>query len=68
METEIITSLTNNFESASHKTEEGISVWFARDLQQLLDHFTEVGKTMQILKNALQGIVNPEIFRVSKVY
>lgn len=38
METEIITSLTNNFESASHKTEEGISVWFARDLQQLLGY------------------------------
>ncbi|MGB5917541.1 MAG: DNA damage-inducible protein D, partial [Arcobacter sp.] len=38
MEREIITSLTNNFESASHKTEDGISFWFARDLQQLLGY------------------------------
>ena len=38
METEIIASLTNNFESVSQKTEDGIYVWFARDLQQLLGY------------------------------
>jgi len=38
METEIITSLTNNFESVSQKIEDGICVWFARDLQQLLGY------------------------------
>lgn len=38
METELINSLTNNFESFSHKTEDGVSFWFARDLQQLLGY------------------------------
>jgi DNA-damage-inducible protein D len=38
METDIITSLTNNFESVSSKTEDGIVFWFARDLQQLLGY------------------------------
>ncbi len=83
MQTEIITSLTNNFESVSHKTEDGISVWFARDLQQLLgyakwdnfknvifkaktacevseqdvdNHFADIGKTIQMPKNAEKKI------------
>jgi DNA-damage-inducible protein D len=38
METQIIHSLTNNFESFAHKTEEGIEFWLARDLQQLLGY------------------------------
>lgn len=38
METELINSLTNNFESFSNKTEDGVSFWFARDLQQLLGY------------------------------
>lgn len=38
MEIQIIHSLTNNFESFSHKTEEGIEFWLARDLQQLLGY------------------------------
>lgn len=38
METELINSLTNNFESFSNKTEGGVSFWFARDLQQLLGY------------------------------
>jgi DNA-damage-inducible protein D len=38
METDLINSLTSNFESASHKTEDGVSFWFARDLQQLLGY------------------------------
>ena len=29
MEIDIINSLTSNFESASHKTEDGVSFWFA---------------------------------------
>ncbi len=36
MKTEIIQSLTNNFEEHSYTTEEGIEFWFARDLQHLL--------------------------------
>ncbi|MFA6106802.1 MAG: DNA damage-inducible protein D [Patescibacteria group bacterium] len=38
MKTEIIQSLTNNFESYAHKTENGIEFWLARDLQQLLGY------------------------------
>ena len=38
MKTQMIHSLTNNFESFSHKTEEGIDFWLARDLQQLLGY------------------------------
>jgi DNA-damage-inducible protein D len=38
MEIQIIHSLTDNFESFSHKTEEGVEFWLARDLQQLLGY------------------------------
>jgi len=38
METQIIHSLTNNFELFTRKTEEGIEFWLARDLQQLLGY------------------------------
>ena len=38
MEIQVIHSLTNNFETFSHKTEEGIEFWLARDLQQLLGY------------------------------
>ena len=38
MESEIINSLTYNFESVSNQTEDGIHFWFARDLQQLLGY------------------------------
>jgi DNA-damage-inducible protein D len=38
MKTEIIHSLTNNFESFAHKTEDGLEFWFARDLQHLLGY------------------------------
>lgn len=38
MEHKIIHKLTANFEDFSHKTEEGIEFWLARDLQHLLGH------------------------------
>lgn len=38
MEIQIIHTLTNNFETFAHKTEEGIEFWLARDLQQLLGY------------------------------
>ncbi len=38
MKTEIIRSLSNNFEDHSHTTENGIEFWFARDLQHLLGY------------------------------
>ncbi len=38
MKTEIIRSLTNNFESFAHESEEGVEFWLARDLQSLLGY------------------------------
>lgn len=38
METEIIHSLTNNFEAHAQQTDGGIEFWLARDLQHLLGY------------------------------
>ena len=38
MKKEIIHTLTANFESQSHQTDEGVEFWLARDLQHLLDY------------------------------
>ena len=38
MQKETIQTLTENFESHSHKTDEGIEFWLARDVQQLLGY------------------------------
>ncbi|SMM99083.1 DNA-damage-inducible protein D [uncultured Candidatus Thioglobus sp.] len=38
MKTEIIQSLTADFENLSYKTDEGIEFWLARDLQNLLSY------------------------------
>jgi len=38
MKTEIIKSLTENFEEHSYTTENGIEFWFARELQHLLGY------------------------------
>ena len=38
METQLIHTLTNNFESFAHQTEDGVEFWLARDLQQLLGY------------------------------
>ncbi len=83
MNTEIIQSLTKDFESYARKTENGVEFWLARDLQQLLgyekwdnfvnviskaktacevsghailDHFADVGKTIQMPKGATKTI------------
>jgi len=53
MKTEIIKSLTNDFESYAKKTESGIEFWLARDLQKLLgyekwDNFQDVISKAQI--------------------
>jgi DNA-damage-inducible protein D len=37
MKSDPIKSLTNNFETSSYTTEEGIEFWLARDLQHVLD-------------------------------
>jgi len=83
MEKKFIQSLTKNFESFAHKTEDGVEFWLARDLQHLLDyskwdnfqnviskaktacelsgakisdHFADVGKTIEMPKNAQKEI------------
>ena len=38
MKTEIIQSLTSEFESHAHQTEDSLEFWLARDLQQLLGY------------------------------
>ncbi len=38
MKIEIVLQLTNNFEEHSHKVDDGLEFWFARDLQQLLGY------------------------------
>lgn len=38
MKSELIKSLTSNFESNSHQTENSVEFWLARDLQYLLDY------------------------------
>jgi len=51
LEIQIIHSLTNNFETFAHKTEEGIEFWLARDLQQLLGYIEWRNFTKVILKS-----------------
>ncbi len=38
MELKIVKTLTNNFESFAHKTNDGLEFWLARDLQHLLGY------------------------------
>jgi DNA-damage-inducible protein D len=38
MNTEIVRSLTQNFEDHAQKADEGVEFWFARDLQNLLGY------------------------------
>ena len=38
METQLIYTLTNNFEDFTHITDNGVEFWLARDLQKLLDY------------------------------
>ncbi len=38
MERRFIQTLTNNFESFAHQTEDGVEFWLARDLQHLLGY------------------------------
>jgi len=51
MEKKLIKSLTENFESYAHKTEQGVEFWFARDLQRLLG-YTEWRNFMQVIDKA----------------
>ena len=51
MKTEIIQSLTNDFESCSRQTENGVEFWLARDLQQLLG-YTDWRNFLQVIHRA----------------
>lgn len=51
MKTEIIQSLTNNFESYARKTENGVEFWLARDLQPLLG-YTDWRNFVQVIFKA----------------
>jgi len=51
MEKKFIQSLTKNFESFAHKTEDGVEFWLARDLQHLLD-YTEWRNFLKVIIKA----------------
>jgi len=51
MEKKLIKSLTENFESYAHKTEQGVEFWFARDLQGLLG-YEKWGNFSQVVEKA----------------
>ena len=51
METQLIYTLTNNFEDFAHATDEGVEFWLARDLQKLLD-YTQWRNFKQVIQKA----------------
>jgi DNA-damage-inducible protein D len=51
MKTELVQSLTKNFESFASKTEGGVEFWLARDLQQLLG-YTEWRNFLMVVSKA----------------
>ncbi|NCO12553.1 MAG: DNA damage-inducible protein D [Candidatus Pacebacteria bacterium CG_4_10_14_3_um_filter_34_15] len=64
MESQIIYSLTKNFENVSYKTEEGVEFWLARDLQKLLGYskwnnfISVIDKAKLACKNSQENISN----------
>ena len=71
MNKEIISSLHNSFESAS-KTENGVSYWFARDIQTLLEYtqwrnFSEVIEKAKISCEKAGQLVQNHFADVSKI-
>ena len=71
MKIEIIESLTNDFESFSHKTEESVEFWLARDLQKLLgyskwDNFKNVILKAKITCESSKQAINDHFADISK--
>lgn len=71
MKKELIQSLTENFESHAHQTEQGVEFWFARDLQQLLgyekwDNFLQVIGKAKIACEATEHKVSDHFADVGK--
>ena len=64
MKKEIVVSLTNNFESFVHETDDGVEYWLARDLQLLLgygkwDNFKKViAKAKTACANSKQDVAD----------
>ncbi len=63
METQLIYTLTNNFEDLTHTTDNGVEFWLARDLQQLLD-YTQWRNFELVIKKAKTACELSE-FRIS---
>jgi len=72
MKSEIIESLSNNFENHSQTTENGIEFWFARDLKQLLgytkwDNFKKVIHKSKIFCEASENEILDHFADVGKM-
>jgi DNA-damage-inducible protein D len=72
MKTDIIKSLSNNFEDHSRTTENGIEFWFARDLQHLLgytkwDNFVNVIIKAKIACEASENDISDHFADVGKM-
>lgn len=59
MKSEIIKSLSNNFEDHSQTTENGIEFWFARDIQHLLG-YSEWRNFDGLIKRAINIIIHTQ--------
>ncbi|WP_179349269.1 DNA damage-inducible protein D [Winogradskyella pacifica] len=72
MKSEIVKSLTDNFENHSQTTEDGIEFWFARDIQQLLGYkewrnFHKVIVKAQISCEASDNLILDHFVDVNKM-
>ena len=72
MKTELITSLTNTFESCVQKTKDGKEFWLARDLQKLLGYkewknFLKVIDKAKIACEASNHVVLDHFVDVNKI-
>jgi DNA-damage-inducible protein D len=72
MKSEIIKSLTDNFENHSQTTENGIEFWFARDIQHLLGYtewrnFQKVIVKSKISCEASDNVVSDHFVDVNKM-
>ncbi|PKQ46907.1 DNA damage-inducible protein D [Confluentibacter flavum] len=72
MKSEIIKSLTDNFENHSQTTESGIEFWFARDIQQLLGYsewrnFQNVVVKSKISCEASDNLISDHFVDVNKM-
>ena len=72
MKKEVVKSLTDNFETHSHQTENGIEFWFARDLQHLLG-YTEWRNFLKVINKAKtsceasDNLINDHFVEINKM-